>query len=71
MSTEHDRAGELLARLRSLTDAYTVPDDGCPSYELLYSGLADLESDTHLHVHKENNLLFPVAIAEETRHNQG
>ena len=65
MSSEHDRAGELLARLRSLTDAYTVPDDGCASYQLLYAGLAELEADTHLHVHKENNLLFPKAIAAE------
>jgi regulator of cell morphogenesis and NO signaling len=67
MSSEHDRAGELLARLRALTGAYTVPDDGCASYELLYTGLAELEADTHLHVHKENNLLFPIAIAEEQR----
>lgn len=65
LASEHDRAGALLARLRSLTDAYTVPDDGCVSYQLLYSGLADLEADTHLHVHKENNLLFPQAIAAE------
>lgn len=65
LAGEHDRAGALLARLRSLTDAYTVPDDGCVSYQLLYSGLAELEADTHLHVHKENNLLFPQAIAAE------
>lgn len=63
LASEHDRAGALLARLRSLTDAYSVPDDGCASYQLLYSGLAELEADTHLHVHKENNLLFPRAIA--------
>ena len=69
MSSEHDRTGELLARLRSLTDAYTVPDDGCASYQLLYTGLAELEADTHLHVHKENNLLFPAAIdAEQALH---
>jgi regulator of cell morphogenesis and NO signaling len=67
MAGEHDRAGELLARLRSLTDAYTVPDDGCASYQLLYIGLAELEADTHLHVHKENNLLFPRAIEAEQR----
>jgi len=67
LSTEHDRAGELLARLRSLTDAFTVPDDGCASYQLLYTGLAELEADTHLHVHKENNLLFPRAIEAEQR----
>ena len=66
MASEHDLVGELLARLRSLTDVYTVPDDGCGSYQLLYSGLAELEADTHLHVHKENNLLFPAAIQAES-----
>lgn len=60
MLLEHDRAGELLARLRELTGDYRVPDDGCASYRALYEGLAELEADTHLHVHKENNVLFPM-----------
>ena len=60
MLLEHDRAGELLARLRSLTGGYRVPDDACASYRALYDGLAELEADTHLHVHKENNVLFPM-----------
>ena len=70
MSSEHDQAGELLARLRSLSDGYTVPDDGCGSYQALYSGLAALEADTHLHIHKENNLLFPAAIEAEQQLHQ-
>ena len=67
MRAEHDTAGDLLARFRSATDGYTVPDDGCASYRALYAGLAELEADTHLHVHKENNVLFPaVRDAEQT-----
>lgn len=65
MLVEHDRAGELLETLRDGTDDYTVPDDACASYRALYRGLAELESDTHLHVHKENNLLFPAVLAAE------
>ena len=65
MGREHDRAGALLARLRTLTSVYTPPSDGCASYEALYSGLAELEADTHLHIHKENNVLFPAVVAEE------
>lgn len=65
MLAEHDRAGELLARLRDLTDDYTLPDDACASYAALYSGLEQLEADTHLHVHKENNLLFPAVVELE------
>ena len=60
MEREHDTAGALLARLRQLTGGYTPPADGCVSYEMLYRGLAELEADTHLHVHKENNVLFPM-----------
>ncbi len=67
MCSEHDRAGELLAELRGLTDAWSVPGDGCASYDALYSGLAELEADTHMHIHKENNLLFPAAVALERR----
>lgn len=58
-------AGELLTTLRSLTGGYVTPEDGCASYRALYAGLAELEADTHLHIHKENNVLFPAAIALE------
>ncbi len=66
LMAEHDRAGELLAHLRRLTDNYRVPDDGCASYQALYDGLVELEADIHLHVHKENNILFPQVLAAET-----
>lgn len=65
MLREHDVAGELLARLRQLTDGYRTPGDGCASYGALYAGLAELEADTHLHVHKENNVLFPAVVLLE------
>ncbi|MGZ4706043.1 MAG: hemerythrin domain-containing protein, partial [Acidimicrobiales bacterium] len=65
MMVEHDRAGDLLVALREVTDDHTVPDDACASYTALYLGLEQLEADTHLHVHKENNLLFPAVIALE------
>lgn len=65
MAAEHDNVGVLLRELRSSTDGYRVPDDGCASYRALYEGLAELEADTHLHVHKENNLLFPAVVEAE------
>ena len=65
MMLEHDRAGELLELLSAMTDRYQAPEDGCASYRALYDGLARLESDTHLHIYKENNLLFPTVIALE------
>jgi regulator of cell morphogenesis and NO signaling len=65
MLAEHDTVGELLAQLREFTNGYQTPADGCASYAALFSGLAELEADTHLHVHKENNLLFPAVVALE------
>jgi regulator of cell morphogenesis and NO signaling len=62
MLREHDQAGELLTRLRELTGAYTVPADGCASYRSLYERLDALELDTHLHIHKENHVLFPTVL---------
>ncbi len=59
MLSEHGRVGELLTRLRELTRGYEPPLDGCASYKACFTALADLEADTHLHIHKENNLLFP------------
>jgi regulator of cell morphogenesis and NO signaling len=58
MRIEHDQTGRLLERLRSLSSDFDVPADGCASYTSLYQRLAALEADTHLHVHKENNVLF-------------
>jgi len=63
MMLEHDQAGDLLEQLREATNGFQPPADGCTSYKMLYEGCAELMSDTHLHVHKENNVLFPGAIA--------
>jgi regulator of cell morphogenesis and NO signaling len=63
MSADHERDGDLLAVLRSTSGESTVPDDGCASYRSLYERLAALEADTHRHIHLENNVLFPAALA--------
>ncbi|MDO8362652.1 MAG: iron-sulfur cluster repair di-iron protein [Actinomycetota bacterium] len=60
MLAEHDAVGELLARLHRLTDGYTPPADGCATYTACFAAMAELEADTHLHIHKENNVLFPL-----------
>ena len=65
MRREHDAVADLLARLRRLTNDYTPPPDACASYTACYAGLAQLEADTHLHVHTENNLLFPQVLVLE------
>lgn len=65
MEVDHDNAGELLAELRKLTNGYTPPAGSCNSFGLLYQKLEALENDLHQHVHLENNILFPKALALE------
>jgi regulator of cell morphogenesis and NO signaling len=60
---EHDHAGAALELFNQLTDGYTPPDWACTTFRTLYDSLAHLEKDMHQHVHKENNVLFPKAIA--------
>lgn len=62
MEQDHDDAGALLLELRAITDGYATPEWGCVTWRALYAGLADLESDMHVHVHLENNVLFPRAL---------
>ena len=63
MEWEHDRAGELLGELRSLTDGYVPPAWACATVRALYQGLTELEASMHVHVHLENNILFPRTLA--------
>ena len=60
---DHDGAGAALARLRELTGGFTPPAGACNTFRALYDGLAHLESEMHLHVHLENSVLFPRAVA--------
>jgi regulator of cell morphogenesis and NO signaling len=61
MEAEHDQAGAALATMRQLTGGYTPPADACPTFRGLYFGLGELERAMHVHVHLENNILFPRA----------
>jgi regulator of cell morphogenesis and NO signaling len=65
MEHEHADAAQALAHLRELTGGYTPPADACATFRGLYSGLAELESALHEHIHLENNLLFPRACRLE------
>ncbi|MBO0857389.1 MAG: iron-sulfur cluster repair di-iron protein [Chloracidobacterium sp.] len=65
MMTEHDTAGDLLRRLRGITNAYTTPPDGCVSFQTLCQAMAAFEADLHQHIHLENNILFPRAVEAE------
>lgn len=63
MEAEHEHAGLALARMRELTGGYAPPEWACPTFRGLYYGLAEFEREMHVHVHLENNVLFPRAAA--------
>jgi regulator of cell morphogenesis and NO signaling len=63
MEHEHDAAGEALRAMREATRGYEPPPDSCVSFQTLYRALQEFEADLHQHIHLENNVLFPRAIA--------
>jgi regulator of cell morphogenesis and NO signaling len=65
LTHEHEHAGEALAAMHRLTDGYAAPPDACNTYRALLDSLRELETDTHQHVHLENNVLFPAALAAD------
>lgn len=66
LHSEHDTVGQALSKMREITENYAVPDSACNSYRALFSRLLVLESDLHLHIHKENNILFPRVQSQTT-----
>lgn len=70
MEAEHQHLGDYLKKMRELTSDFTPPSMACNSFRVLYSRLDELEKDIHVHIHKENNLLFPKAISAEKKANK-
>lgn len=65
LEKEHDFVGRCFDKIRELSGDYAIPDDACTSYKLLFKMLQEFENDLHLHIHLENNILFPKAIEME------
>jgi len=65
MEYEHDGAGEALSRMREITAGYAPPEDACNTFRGMLHGLSELERELHEHIHLENNVLHPRAIALE------
>jgi regulator of cell morphogenesis and NO signaling len=65
MVEDHDAASEFLRKIRGLTEDFAIPADACTSYKMLYNALEEFERDLHLHIHLENNILFPKAVEME------
>lgn len=67
MEHEHEVVGNNLDKMRQLSNNYSLPEDACASYSYLFKTLDEFENDLHIHIHLENNILFPKALALEKK----
>ncbi len=67
MEYEHENAGGIFKSIAKLSSDYTPPDEACNTFRALYAKLEEFEQDLHKHIHLENNILHPKAIALERK----
>ena len=67
MMHEHDAEGERFRNIAELAHDYTPPADACNTYKVTFAMLQEFEQDLHKHIHLENNILFPKAVALEKK----
>lgn len=65
MMNEHSAEGDRFRLIEELSNGYTAPEDACNTFRVAFALLKEFEQDLHLHIHLENNILFPKAIAME------
>jgi regulator of cell morphogenesis and NO signaling len=65
MMADHTHEGEKLRQMALYAQGYTIPPDACATYTATYRMLQEFERDIHVHIHLENNILFPKAIELE------
>lgn len=65
MMDEHSTEGDRFREIAELSNDYSPPVDACNTYRVTFALLEEFEKDLHLHIHLENNILFPKAIAKE------
>lgn len=65
MLKEHQSAIRHIHKMRTLTFDYSIPEKACISHRVCFYKLKELDNDLTQHIHLENNILFPKAIAIE------
>ena len=65
MEAEHHSVKQMLDELRELTANYRLHTEACPNVLALYAALAGLDHDLVEHIHKEDDILFPLALELE------
>ncbi len=62
MSDEHESAGGAMDHINVISNNYALPADACNTYQVAFKLLEQFEDDLHIHVHLENNILYPKAL---------
>lgn len=63
MMMEHESHGRQIEDLRRLTNDFLPPEGACGTWRALYKGLEKFEEELMNHIHLENHILFPRALA--------
>ncbi len=69
MEAEHNIEGDRFRKIEELSNHFTLPSDACNTYKVTIALLKEFEEDLHLHIHLENNILFPKSIKLEKEFN--
>lgn len=67
LEEEHDEVGDIMKKIRKVTNDFELPSDACSTYRMVYQRLQEVEADTFKHVHLENNILFPRAMYRKVK----
>jgi regulator of cell morphogenesis and NO signaling len=62
MENDHIAVRKELGRLSELTDGYAVPENACMTYRKMLGQLTRFADDMAVHIHKEDEVLFPGAL---------
>lgn len=64
---EHFKIRKVFRKIAELSNNYTIPNNVCDSFKLLYIKLKKFDNELQDHIHIENNILFPKAKELENK----
>lgn len=64
---EHSNANNYLNKIKNICRGYKTKINTVSNKKMFYEYLNEFETDFHLHIHFENNILFPKAISLEKK----
>ncbi|WP_245800112.1 DUF542 domain-containing protein [Zobellia uliginosa] len=70
MKNAHKTESERFSHIVELTNNYALPEDGRDAYKTAFTALQEFVNDLLVHIHLENNILFPKikTLEKELKH---